>query len=166
VVITPPNSHNEKVDNGEAEASLFEAISHDTRIKVLFLLRDHQLGFSELKHHLGVKSSGNLQHHLTKLGTLVCLNEEGLYALTSQGREAIMAIRAVRRTQKREKSDRVIIALVLVFSMYFSFMNVPFIFGTVSAQTPLLSLTTAVSVGLIMYLAWPWVYRRSQKNKS
>ncbi|MHA1909933.1 MAG: winged helix-turn-helix domain-containing protein, partial [Candidatus Thorarchaeota archaeon] len=82
-------------DNGNNEASLFEAISHATRIRTLFLLNDKILGFSELKHGLGIKSSGNLQHHLGKLGLLIELNE-GLYSLSDHGREAIMAIEAVR----------------------------------------------------------------------
>ncbi len=64
-----------ETDNGKSEASLFEAISHDTRIRALFLLRNNVLGFSELKHQLGIKSSGNLQHHLGKLGSLIELNE-------------------------------------------------------------------------------------------
>jgi DNA-binding HxlR family transcriptional regulator len=164
VVLTVPNPDDEEADDGKSEASLFEAISHDTRIRTLFLLRNHALGFSELKRELGIKSSGNLQHHLGKLETLVCLNEEGLYALTDHGREAVMAINAVRRTQNREKSDRIIISLVLAFSFYISFMNVPFLLGTVNAQTPLLSLWMAVFMGFFMYLAWPWSMRHSAKN--
>ena len=41
------NSHSENADNGKTEASLFEAISHDTRIRIVLMLRDHDLGFSE-----------------------------------------------------------------------------------------------------------------------
>jgi DNA-binding transcriptional ArsR family regulator len=148
-----------------SEASLFEAISHDTRIRILFLLRDSALGFSELKNQLDIKSSGNLQHHLGKLEPLVCLNEEGLYTPTNQGREAIMAVKAVRRTQNREKFDRVIIGLVFSLAFYISYMNVPFILGTVNALTPLLSLWMAMFMGIFMYLVWPWAYKRSQKKK-
>jgi DNA-binding HxlR family transcriptional regulator len=159
------NGSGENADDGKSEASLFEAISHDTRINVLFLLRDNALGFSDLKHELGIKSSGNLQHHLGKLGPLVSMNEKGLYALTDQGREAIMAIQAVRRMQNREKYDRVIIALVYAFSMYVGFMNVPFLLGTVNALTPLLSLWMAIFMGIFIYFAWPWIYRRAKKNQ-
>ena len=159
------DSHSENTDNGKAEASLFEAISHDTRIRILFMLRDHDLGFSELKSQLEIKSSGNLQHHLGKLGTLINLNEEGLYSLTDHGREAIMAIRAVRRTQNRQKSDRIIVALIFAFSDYIAFMNVPFLFGSVNAQTPLFAFWMAIFVSIIMYFAWPLIYRRSQKKR-
>ncbi len=156
------NSHSDKLDNGRAEASLFEAISHETRIRILFLLRDHALGFSELKNQLEIKSSGNLQHHLGKLGTLIHFNEEGLYSLTDSGKEAIMAIRAVRRTQNRQKSDRIVITLVYAFSFYIAFMNVPFLLGTVNAQTPLFALSMAGFMSMFIYLVWPLNLRRSQ----
>ena len=72
------NSNDDDADIGKAEASLFEAISHDTRIRILFILRNHPIGFSELRHELAIKSSGNLQHHIGKLEALVNLNGEGL----------------------------------------------------------------------------------------
>ena len=158
------NSHAENTDKGKAEASLFEAISHDTRIRILFILRDHSQGFSELKNQLEIKSSGNLQHHLGKLGTLVHLNEDGLYSLTDNGKEAIMAIKAVRRTQNRQKSDRIIVALIFAFSDYIGFMNAPFLFGTATAQTLPISLWMGGFMGIFMYLVWPLIYRRSQKK--
>ena len=158
------NSHDEKAGNGRTEVSLFESVSHDTRIRILFLLRDRNLGFAELKNQLEIKSGGNLQHHIGKLGTLVCINEEGLYSLTEQGREAIMAIKAVRRTQNRQKSVRVIVAFIYAFSFYIAFINVPFLLGTVNAQTPLLALWMGSFMGIFMYLVWPWSYKRSQKK--
>ena len=106
------NSHDEKAGNGRTEVSLFESVSHDTRIRILFLLRDRNLGFAELKNQLEIKSGGNLQHHIGKLGTLVCINEEGLYSLTEQGREAIMAIKAVRPQQRKQKETERMLAAV------------------------------------------------------
>ncbi|MHA2359140.1 MAG: winged helix-turn-helix domain-containing protein [Candidatus Thorarchaeota archaeon] len=144
-------------DNGNNEASLFEAISHATRIRTLFLLNDKILGFSELKHGLGIKSSGNLQHHLGKLGLLIELNE-GLYSLSDHGREAIMAIEAVRRLQNRKQSDRIIITMVFGFSSYVSSMNVPFLMGSVDANTPIIALGTAVIASIIFYILWPFVF--------
>ncbi len=164
MLMSPQNPDDEESDYGKSEASLFEAISHDTRIRILFILRDHPLGFSELRRELEIKSSGNLQHHLGKLEALVHLNGEGLYSLTDRGKEAIMAIRAVRRTQNRERSDRFIIGLIFAFSNYIAFMNVPFLLGTANAQTPLLALWMAGFMGIFMYLAWPFIYRRSQKK--
>ncbi len=151
-------------DNGNNEASLFEAISHATRIRILFQLNDKILGFSELKHGVGIKSSGNLQHHLGKLGLLIELNE-GLYSLSDNGREAIMAIDAVRRMQNRRQSDRIIITMVYAFSMYASFMNVPFLIGSVDANTPIMALGIAVIASVIFYLAWPFAFSRYERKQ-
>ncbi len=153
------------VDDGKSEASLFEAISHDTRIRALFLLRNDALGFSELKHGLGIKSSGNLQHHLGKLGLLIELNE-GLYSLSDHGREAIMAIEAVRRMQNRKQSDRIIITMVYSFSLYAGFMNVPFLMGTVNANTPFQALFITLVAGIIFYFGWPFVVSRYERKQA
>ena len=151
-------------DNGKSEASLFEAISHDTRIRALFLLRNNALGFSDLKHQLGVKSSGNLQYHLIKLGILIELNE-GAYSLSDHGREAVMAIEAVRRMQNRKQSDRIIITMVYAFSLYAGFMNVPFLMGTVNANTPIMALGIALIASIIFYLLWPFAISRQEKKQ-
>ena len=157
-VMTPSD-----VDDGESEASLFEAISHDTRIRALFLLRNNALGFSELKHQLGIKSSGNLQHHLGKLGSLIDLNR-GMYSLSDHGKEAILAIEAVRRMQSRKQSDRIIITMVYAFSLYAASMNVPFLVGTVDASTPFIALGTTLIAGFVFYLLWPLVFSRWEKK--
>ncbi|MFX1415900.1 MAG: winged helix-turn-helix domain-containing protein [Promethearchaeota archaeon] len=156
--MTPPDE-----DDGKTEASLFEAISHDTRIRALFLLQNNALGFSELKHQLGIKSSGNLQHHLTKLGILIEV-QRGLYSLSDNGREAILAIEAVRRMQNRKQSDRIIITMVYAFSLYAAFMNVPFLLGTVDASTPFIALGTTLIAGFAFYLSWPFAFSRRRKK--
>ena len=163
--MTSSDADNTKQDNGKSEASLFEAISHDTRIRALFLLRNTALGFSKVKHELGIKSSGNLQHHLGKLGILIELNE-GLYTLSDHGREAIMAIEAVRSMQKRKQSGRIIIAMVYTFSNYIVYMNVPFLMGTVNANTPIMALAISLIAGIIIYLAWPFVMSRQEKKQA
>jgi len=163
--MTTSDADDSNQDNGKSEASLFEAISHDTRIRALFLLRNNALGFSELKNQLGIKSSGNLQHHLIKLGTLIELHE-GLYSLSDHGREALMAIEAVRRKQNRKQSDRIIITMVYGFSLYAGFMNVPFLFGTVNASTPVMALFIALIASPIFYLGWPFVISRQEKKQA
>ena len=75
----------------------FEAISHPIRIKILKLLAERSMGFSELKRALGIKSSGKLDFHMKKLGNLVTLDEEGKYTLTKEGYAALQAIDTVKR---------------------------------------------------------------------
>jgi hypothetical protein len=81
------------------------------------------MSFSELKKKVGIESNGLLSFHLGKLTHLVLPNQEGAYALTEQGKEAVRMIRITRsgggeehtikvRSQSR-KPFMVIIAVLL-----------------------------------------------------
>ncbi len=50
-------------------AELFEKVSHPTRLKILSLLQDDPMNFSQLKNALNIESNGNLDHHLKKIDT-------------------------------------------------------------------------------------------------
>jgi DNA-binding transcriptional ArsR family regulator len=76
-------------------AELLEKISHPTRIKVLELLLDNPMNFSQLKAALNIESNGNLDHHLKKLDTLIYLDAGGLYKLSDDGKEAIRAVKVM-----------------------------------------------------------------------
>ncbi|MGY5861537.1 MAG: winged helix-turn-helix domain-containing protein [Candidatus Thorarchaeota archaeon] len=145
-------------DDGISEASLFETISHDTRIRLLFLLRERAYGFAELKRKLGISSSGNLQHHISKLLTLIHLNNDGMYALTDNGREAILTVQAVRNMQNRYKSILNTMTLIAAFAYYVVMMNVPFLTGTVNSLTPVYALAGSVLFTLIFYVLWKAVF--------
>ena len=51
-------------------ADLFEALGHETRIRILQTLSDSPRSFSGLKKAADIESSGNLSFHLGKLGSL------------------------------------------------------------------------------------------------
>jgi len=69
-------------------AELHEALSHPTRVRILQILARSPLGFSDLRREAGMESGGLLVFHLDKLGGLVKA-EEGKYALTERGKEAL-----------------------------------------------------------------------------
>jgi len=144
---------------GLSEAALFETISHETRIKVLFLLRNHNLGFSELKRELGISSSGNLQHHLGKLERLVEVNGDGQYSLTDNGREALMAIQSIRNMQDRAKGDLKVIVFFVTLIYYIVKLNLPFIMGTVDVLTPISAFIDSLVFGLVFYIVWFAVFK-------
>jgi hypothetical protein len=54
------------------------------------------MSFSELKRKTGIESGGLLSFHLGKLTHLVSTNQEGAYALTEQGKEALRMIQITR----------------------------------------------------------------------
>lgn len=81
-------------------AELFEKISHPTRLKILNLLQDNPMNFSQLKAALNIESNGNLDHHLKKLDTLIFLDAGGLYKLSDDGKEAIQAVQVMEASIK------------------------------------------------------------------
>ena len=75
----------------------FEAVSHPLRIRILKLLAEKPMGFSELKRELGIKSSGKLDFHIKKMKGLVTIDSNGKYILTKDGYAALQAITVIRR---------------------------------------------------------------------
>jgi len=149
-----------------SEASLFEAIAHEARIKTLFLLKNEPLGFSVLKKKLGLTSSGNLQHHINKLGSLIELNADGQYTLTDNGREAILAIQAIRGMQDRLKINMRAMIFFGTLVFYVIQMTVPFLIGTVDSLTPLNALVESVGFGVIFYVLWSAWFKLAMDKKS
>jgi len=141
-------------DDSMMVAEIFEAISHPTRIRILFILKKGDSGFSELKHRLGISSSGTLQHHLNKLTSLLVINETGKYALTDQGLEAIYAIKSAQNLTNTTRTSAKVTTVIIAFSFYIVQMNLPFIMGTVDALTPIYALLGALVFAVIFYPAW------------
>ncbi len=83
------------------QSKIFESIAHDTRVKILRMVNKKPLTFTELKKKLNIQSSGNITHHLNKLEGLVELNETRDYVITKRGKEALFALDAVNKTNKR-----------------------------------------------------------------
>jgi len=113
-------------------AELFDVLGHPTRIRVLRTLEGGALSFSELKRALDIESSGNLQHHLGKLGDLVKQTDDGRYAITDDAKEALRLVDSIeqksaptRAVQVESRKTRlslfglaVVVALLLVIAIY------------------------------------------------
>ncbi len=89
-----PQQRRRAVGNGGPDfdanrAEFFEALGHPTRIRILRALEGGPLGFSELKHSVGVESNGLLAFHLGKLAGFVKENPDGKYAISDYGVEAL-----------------------------------------------------------------------------
>jgi DNA-binding transcriptional ArsR family regulator len=83
-------------------AELFDAIAHPTRIKILKILEKEPATFAALKRQLNLDSSGNLDHHLKKLGPLIT-TQNGNYTLTEVGKQALASISAVEVWNESER---------------------------------------------------------------
>ncbi|MCD6096328.1 MAG: helix-turn-helix domain-containing protein [Thermoprotei archaeon] len=132
----------------------FEAIAHPLRIKILKLLAERPMGFSELKRELGIKSSGKLDFHLKKLENLIALNSDGRYTLTKEGYAALQAITTIEKYgwQKRAYIINTVIYIVVVAYMLSRILME----GVNSIYTVILVLAT---LWFIYYSYWSIVKR-------
>jgi DNA-binding transcriptional ArsR family regulator len=87
-------------------AEIFDALSHPTRISILKALNEEPLGFADLKKKLGIESSGHLQHHLSKLGSLIKTDENGKYALSDQGKDALLSVETVEKVAESRTKEK------------------------------------------------------------
>ena len=136
-----------EVDRDLIAAELFEAISHPTRIQIL---EKTPQGFSELKHELGISSSGNLNHHLNKLSTLVGTDTHGKYVVTDQGREALYTIKATRA--ENEPGSYTTLTIIISSLIFYS------IYTTASMVLGRFDLNTLL-FGLLLIVLFPLVFR-------
>lgn len=107
-------------------SELFEKISHPTRVKILRLMEASPLNFSQLKNKLGIKSSGNLDHHIKKLEGLIYLDSDGLYKITDEGKTVLIVIRSIeysfafketRPAPQSRQVFRVLLAFLGIFTL-------------------------------------------------
>lgn len=155
----------------EDPAELFEAISHPARIRILKALKKQPSSFASLKRQLNIDSSGNLDHHLKKLGRLVTVREDGLYGLTDAGNEALLSIEAVemwteterRRIRMPTKMPKEALFLAVVelcttisiLLFFFGVAQVTFFWGYLVSAVVLL-LGAYSTLGIVTQQKWSW----------
>lgn len=158
-MITKNNNKRRTSEKEILAAELFEAISHPTRIRILKTLGKEALGFAKLKSSLGFSSSGNLSHHLNKLGTLVQTNDQGNYELTDQGREALIAIDAFGSLDKDWLRNANVI--IMTFLFYSTFLTVGIILVSFFGGNPLYTLVSGLAGAITLYV----VMKRNLQRK-
>jgi DNA-binding transcriptional ArsR family regulator len=83
-------------DDGDEEtySLIFKSLRHPIRRRILRLLAEGQLAFSEILKSLSI-DSGHLSYHLDELGVLIIKTTEGEYSLSSIGSAAIKLMNGV-----------------------------------------------------------------------
>ena len=81
-------------DGDETYSIMFSSLKHPARRKILRMLSERSLTFSELLDELGISSS-HLTYHLENLGELVTKLENGKYKLSSFGNASVDAMKGV-----------------------------------------------------------------------
>ena len=85
----------EHIEEDRQRAEVFDALGHPTRIIILKTLNEGAMGFAELKKRVNIESSGHLQHHLSKLDSLIKTDVNGKYCLSDQGKDALITVQTV-----------------------------------------------------------------------
>ena len=94
----------------EIYSTMFSSLKHPARRKILRILADKPLTFSEMLDLLGVSSS-NLTYHLESLGELVTKSDDGVYRLSTFGLAAVSTMKIVEEAPPVQPKKRTSLSL-------------------------------------------------------
>lgn len=131
-----------RVSEGKEEiySIMFSSLKHPVRRKILRILADKPLTFSEMLDLLGVSSS-NLTYHLESLGELIT-NDNGVYRLSTFGLASVSTMKIVEEAppvQPKKRTSlslkwRSILGVLLIGLIVFASMTA-LQFGTLNQTT-------------------------------
>ncbi len=78
----------------ETYSLIFRSLKHPNRRRILRMLKDENLTFSEILEPLSM-DSGHLSYHLENLGDLITRSQDGKYELSSIGSAAVKLMSGV-----------------------------------------------------------------------
>jgi DNA-binding transcriptional ArsR family regulator len=108
----------ESENDDETYSVIFRALKHPIRRKILNLLAEKEMAFSEIERALGI-DSGHLTYHLTSLDYLITTNSDNEYQLSAFGRAALNLLSNVEGNEstlvKQTKRSRHLLKLVQVY---------------------------------------------------
>ena len=116
------------IERDRQRAEIFDALGHPTRIVILKALSEEALGFADLKKKTSIESSGQLQHHLTKLGDLIKTDENGKYGLSNQGKEALLTVQSVENASPARKDSAKIHSRLYSSKKFFQVLSILLVF--------------------------------------
>lgn len=97
-----------------SQMEFLEALGHPLRVRILELLNEEPLSFSELKRKVGIESSGHLKFHLNKLGRLIATSTDGNYMLTDDGKEALRMLKTVKISHKNLETSQILMFVLII----------------------------------------------------
>ena len=126
----------------EIYSTMFSSLKHPARRKILRILADKPLTFSEMLDLLGVSSS-NLTYHLESLGELIARDENGMYHLSTFGLASVSTMKIVEEAPEVQPKKRLglsfkwktVLSVLLIGMIVFASMT--------ALQYSLLSQTTS-----------------------
>src|SRR4030043_557530 len=115
----------------ETYTTMFSSLRHPARRKILKMLSERPMTFSEMLEELGIPGS-HLTYHLENLGEFVVKTEDGKYKLSSVGESSVSIMKGAEEIpsiQAKKFSSlpvrwRSIVALFLVGMVFFAGLSV------------------------------------------
>jgi DNA-binding transcriptional ArsR family regulator len=115
----------------ETYSLIYTSLKHPIRRRILRMLRDNPLTFSEILEAVGI-DSGHLNYHLDNLGDLITHSQDGKYQLSSIGSAAVKLMGGVEEhslelSKSKLKPSRIfakiypllLCGLLILASLYF-----------------------------------------------
>ena len=96
----------------ETYSVIFTSLKHPVRRKILRMLAEKPLHFSEIQESLAI-DSGHLNYHLDNLCDLVAHLESGKYALSSIGEAAVKLMSGVEEHRPQAKREKLTIRQII-----------------------------------------------------
>ena len=94
----------------EIYSIMFSSLKHPVRRKILRMLSDKPMTFSEMLELLGVSSS-HLTYHLENLGELISKDENGTYKLSTFGLASVSTMKIVEEAPPVQPKQRLALSL-------------------------------------------------------
>ncbi len=94
----------------ESYSTMFSSLKHPARRKILRMLSEKPMTFSEILDNLGVPSP-HVTYHLENLGELVVKKEDGKYILSSFGQAAVVMMKGAEEAPTVQKTSFTSLAL-------------------------------------------------------
>jgi DNA-binding transcriptional ArsR family regulator len=88
----------------ETYSLIFKSLNHPIRRRILRMLQDNELSFSQILETLSM-DSGHLSYHLESLGDLVTRSPDGKYKLSSFGLAAVRLMSGVEEQHRPRVSE-------------------------------------------------------------
>ena len=88
----------------ETYSTMFSSLRHPARRKILRMLLERSMTFSQILDELGIPSS-HLTYHLENLGELVVKREDGKYKLSSFGEASVLMMKNAEEVPEIQKKS-------------------------------------------------------------
>ncbi|MCW4000068.1 MAG: winged helix-turn-helix domain-containing protein [Candidatus Bathyarchaeota archaeon] len=108
---------------------LHKALKDEKRRKILSLLKEGSLSYTELMNELQISNTGKLNYHLKALGDRVAKNGDGRYILTDKGKYAANLLCEIKEKKSQAQAEAPFPRGYLIVASLFSVAVVAVDFG-------------------------------------